>query len=93
MKIEYYVTRNLNIMYLDDYKRKMLEIFEDENKFHILSEDPLESNLTKFRKNLLNMKPYLSKKTFLQIQPNEGNKYVYGVIENQSNSFLVRLMH
>ena len=57
-------SKNINLIYIEDYRTKLLDVFSDPEKFELLPNDPLETDLTDFRALLRTMEPYLSKKTY-----------------------------
>ena len=74
-------SKNINILYIDEYHKKMLETFSDQSKFEKLESDPITSDLTNFRALIKTLKPYVSKKSFHKITPNDQIKNAYGIIK------------
>ena len=60
-------SKNINIIYIEDYRNKLLDVFSDPEKIELLPNDPLETNLTDFRA-LRTMELYLSKRTIQKLQ-------------------------
>ena len=83
-------SKDLHIMYLDEYKNKLLTFFSDENKFEKLSKNPLEKNLENLRKLISTMKPFLNKSTIRKIGALEKNKVGYGIIKRHKQNMPVR---
>ena len=59
-------------MYLDDYKKKIEDVFSDTSKFSKLDSDPLENNLTKCRiavKSLKNTRITKRMQNYYKLKP------------------------
>ena len=83
-------TKDLQIMYLAQYTKKLSDFFSDETKFESLSTDPLDKNIIECRKLITSMKPYLNNINFRKISALERTKVGYGLIKRHKTGMPIR---
>ena len=83
-------SKNLEIAKKSDYERKLLDIFEDTNKFQPLSKNPLENDISRFRKVLNTIEKSVSPSTFNNMKPKESLKKGFGILKKHKDLEPVR---
>ena len=82
-------TKNINIISHTSYLQKLDEVFCND-KFKKLKINPINTDLTSFRKLINSFSPYLSNKDDYKIKPIENLKRGYGIIKNHKNNLPLR---
>ena len=74
-------TKNLNILFTEDYIKKLDKVF-DKDHFLKLKSNPINVDLSNFRKLLNQMKPYMTNKDEYHASPCENLKRAFGIPKN-----------